>query len=193
MSKEIKSKPRPRHRQTTVADLIKRLPLSNSLNTSQSIIVALSPLFERWLNQPAQMQRLSEACRKNSVLSSFQQGQLNIVCHNASNASELKHLKASLKDHLNSNYFEPRNSLEPAPKASTAAELVRSIKIRVDLGLASQSKAVSVPNSERRQSTVISKNSINALNSCSNQVSDPQLADALRRLAQTLEDEPSDN
>lgn len=165
-------------RQVTAADLVSRLPLSKSLDESQSMIVALSPIFENWLNSSDQQKRLSAPCRSNSFLSAFQRGQLTIVCCNSSNASELKHLKQSLQAYLNSNYSNSYSCSEAGP--------INSVKIRVDLSLGSPVKSIFVNSGSQRSEYSVSKNAIDAIDSCSKQVSDPQLAASLQNLANTL-------
>lgn len=182
-AKSRKFKLGSRHRQITAADLVSRLPLSKSLNASQSALVALSPLFYDWMNHPDQQLHLSEACRNSSNLESFRRGQLNITCPTASHASELKHLQESLKNYLNSTYCVSTDSGDTKP--------IDTIKIRVDLLLESRSRSSSSPSSSKRRAISISNNSIDALNSCSRQVNNPDLADALNRLAQTLREESS--
>lgn len=86
-----------------VADIVKRLPLHRSLDESQSMLVTLTPIWNRWLQSAVNNKKLPRQCATSTFMSAWQaeQSKLVISCDNASNASLIKHQSVQLITYLN--------------------------------------------------------------------------------------------
>lgn len=180
----------------TAAQILQRLPIHRSLTDAQTILVELTPVLQAWLSYAVEQRIISKHCAETTTLEAWQSktnsttsptqsmGKLTISCATSSAANQLKHCQQSMTDFLNKQLKRP-----PAPKPNDSCNTNLIIdKIAIKLRLSSAHDLRENPTSSTKKSPAHqpSKNSIAAIEACQKASRSEALANALKKLANTL-------
>lgn len=171
---------RKRHRienqRIRLSTIVERLPLYRFLDQSQAVLLKLQPAWEAWLQQ-----ELPAIDTTSAHLSGFSEAENNghntitISANNASTVTLLKHQQSSLLKHLN---------------RSCNGLTIHKIKVRIDLDSTSavadhQHQISKAAHDEQR--TKPSADAIESIKRLQKSIKNPDLADSLGNLAETLQ------
>ena len=164
-------KHRNNHLKINLNNIIKRLPLHQQLNASQNEIIKLSQAWKEWAAS-----NLPPALEKQIILSSFDQGILNIRCNTPTAASHLKHLQMSLLEGFHTAGFKE----------------VENLKIQINHQYDFQNESTNnhtarfdAPQKERDHQ--LKSETLSGIKQCSKTVKNERLMASLEKLAETLE------
>ncbi len=156
-----------------LSNIVERLPMYRFLNESHAILLKLEPTWHTWLKKNLPALKTSAAHLSSFDLRS--EATLTICTDSATTAAQLKHRKESLIEALNSN-------------ALTVS--IKRIKIRVDpatankLDLHHQKLTRHEIDDTRHEQP--SAHAIDSIESLQKRIKNPDLADSLSNLAETL-------
>lgn len=171
----------------SLSNILQRLPLHRQLTGSQSALLKLSPLWDKWASANLAKEFVDEIS-----LTNYQSGKLSLVCSNATCASQLKHQQTSLLVFLNqsgvgeveklhirvrhpshsSDIFDSQTNHETNNQNSSISSTRKSLPQKSENDDIGQTKA--------------SEPSIKSIENCKKTISNERLAESLTKLAETL-------
>jgi len=156
------------HLRIDLSNILKRLPLLQQLNSSQSALIDFSLTWQQWSKK-----NLNANFLQSTALNSFRDGILTISCTSPIAASQLKHLQVSLLSDFHSNGFTK----------------IKQIKIQVDHKHAQDDHGTALHGQESTPQPSykpLKADSIAAINNCKNTIKNEKLSNSLAKLADTL-------
>jgi len=161
-----------KHKPLTAANIINRLPLQQQLNSSQAIIIKLSPIWHSWAVESVAKNLISVNCLNSTQLTSLQNGKLVLTCSNSAHASLIKHQQNSLLTFFHQQGFKEINK----------------IVVRIDnhAKQINDHQVTQTNNLDDKPTVQVSNNSLEAIYSCQKTVGNDLLANSLKKLANTL-------
>ena len=173
-----KSKRALAQQKLNAASIVQRLPFHQQLSASQVLLLKITPVWHEWCKQQHSQGLGHCSLHSGAELSSFDNGELHVACHNSSVATILKHQQSHLLSTLHNAGFDQ----------------IRCIRIRMRLhqpsdldsqsGQEQSSAAAIQPHViERSQPTTSSLKSIEAVQ---RRIKNEKLSASLKRLLATL-------
>lgn len=158
-----------------LSTIVERLPMYRFLDDAHSTLLKLQPAWQDWCNS-----HLPALTVGSAHLSSFEQGTIVISADNSSTAALLKHQKTSLLSALQK--FAMHNF----------SKKIHNVKIRIDLVSTSAASEVLQKATHSKESNKEfekpNSSSIESIESLRTAVKNPELAETLGNLADTLRD-----
>ena len=151
-------------RNLSIRDHINSTPILNNLNTSQNMLMKVSSSWHKWLSKHI-------ISNINCSLSHYHNGQLTILCSNATTASSIKHKQFSLIE-----FLHQEKHLD-----------IKSIKVIIDNSVTHSPSENCVPqHSTLLRKNKLSDNAFQSIKHCQKITQSDVLLESLKNLEKTL-------
>lgn len=153
------------------------------LDQSRSLVLKLQPAWQAWCHQ-----NLPNVSEENACLSSFEAGTLNICVNNSSTAALIKHKQVNALKALNLAFIalNPKHMNKPEQSETPITKL----KVRVDLMSVNAAnelqREIKKSDENAYQHKPVDTQSIESIERLQKSIKNPELADTLGKLAETL-------